>query len=310
MTGFGVHRGGMDDATTDRPTPRAEYPAGVPCWIDLSGPDPEASVAFYGGLFGWESEDRLPAEAPGHYFVSSLDGLVVAGVGGPADPDAAPPRWATYVSVDDLEAAIERVAAAGGTVLEGPTEVGPAGHSARCTDPSGAEFFLWLAAARHGVELVNAPGSWNWSNLATPDPDRAAEFYAAVFGWEAQPATLGDAESASSLLRLPGYGDVLAERDPALRARQAAAVPDDLTDLAAGFADAVAWIVPSADGAPAGWDVTFAVADTDAVAARAVELGGTVEVEAHDLGPTRLALLRDPQGVPFTISHYDPTRTT
>ena len=44
---------------------RTEYPAGVPCWVDTSQPDPEAAAAFYGGLFGWEFEDRTPPGMPG-----------------------------------------------------------------------------------------------------------------------------------------------------------------------------------------------------------------------------------------------------
>jgi predicted enzyme related to lactoylglutathione lyase len=40
------------------------YPAGVPCWIDTAQPDPDAAAAFYGGLFGWEFEDGMPAAPP------------------------------------------------------------------------------------------------------------------------------------------------------------------------------------------------------------------------------------------------------
>src|SRR5579862_4972348 len=32
---------------------RDGYIHGVPCWVDTNQPDPEAAVAFYGGLFGW-----------------------------------------------------------------------------------------------------------------------------------------------------------------------------------------------------------------------------------------------------------------
>ena len=40
------------------------YIPGVPCWVDTTQPDPEAAVAFYGGLFGWEFEDVMPPDAP------------------------------------------------------------------------------------------------------------------------------------------------------------------------------------------------------------------------------------------------------
>ena len=40
------------------------YIPGVPCWVDTNQPDPEAAVAFYGGLFGWEFDDVTPPGAP------------------------------------------------------------------------------------------------------------------------------------------------------------------------------------------------------------------------------------------------------
>ena len=50
---------------------RDGYPAGVPCWIDTSQPDPDAAASFYGSLFGWGFEDRMPHDAPGRYLVAS-----------------------------------------------------------------------------------------------------------------------------------------------------------------------------------------------------------------------------------------------
>ena len=39
---------------------RSGYPAGVPCWVDIVQPDLDATMAFYGGLFGWSFEVRTP----------------------------------------------------------------------------------------------------------------------------------------------------------------------------------------------------------------------------------------------------------
>ena len=33
------------------------YIPGVPCWVDTTQPDPEAAVAFYGAVFGWDLLD-------------------------------------------------------------------------------------------------------------------------------------------------------------------------------------------------------------------------------------------------------------
>ena len=48
----------------------------------------------------------------------------------------------------------------------------------------------------------------------------------------------------------------------------------------------------------------FAVDDTDAIAARCTELGGTILSPPTDAGPIRVATLRDPHGTTFTASHY------
>jgi predicted enzyme related to lactoylglutathione lyase len=52
--------------------------------------------------------------------------------------------------------------------------------------------------------------------------------------------------------------------------------------------------------------VTFAVDGTDAAAERARELGGTIVAAPVDAGPTRVAVLRDPQGATFSVSTYTP----
>jgi uncharacterized protein len=108
-------------------------------------------------------------------------------------------------------------------------------------------------------------------------------------------------------LCLPGYGDFLEQRDPDLRARQ------DEIGAPPGFEDVVAGLVPMHSnqfpaGVPPHWSVTFAVDDTDATATRAAELGGTVIAPPFDAGPTRIAVVSDPQGAVFTVSKFDPQR--
>src|SRR5438034_5940684 len=69
---------------------RDGYIAGVPCWVDTSQPDPDAAADFYGGLFGWEFEDAMPAGAPGRYLIARLRGADVAAVS--SQPEGAPPH--------------------------------------------------------------------------------------------------------------------------------------------------------------------------------------------------------------------------
>src|SRR4029079_8767568 len=102
---------------------------------------------------------------------------------GPADPDARV-EWNTYVAVENADATAAAVRAAGGTVDVQPVDAGPGGRWAGCVDPRGARFRLWQPRRRPGAQLVNAPGSWNFSDLHTADASAATAFYAPLFGWE------------------------------------------------------------------------------------------------------------------------------
>src|SRR3954451_14176769 len=81
---------------------RDAYLPGVPCWIDLRQPDPEAARSFYGGLFGWSFSDEP-------YSIASLEGKAVAAIA-PGDGSG----WNMYVAVQDVEPAATKIEAAGG----------------------------------------------------------------------------------------------------------------------------------------------------------------------------------------------------
>jgi uncharacterized protein len=280
---------------------RDGYPAGVPCWVDTAQPDAQAAAEFYGGLFGWEFEDRTPAGSPLRYLVGQLRGRDVAAVGSLPE-DAGGATWNTYVWVDDADASTATIQGAGGSVLMEPFDVSDAGRMAVFADPTGAAFCIWEAKTGRGAQVVNEPGTWNFSGLNTHDPEAAKEFYAKVFGWEAN--RMGD-DGAGEVWRLPGYGDSLERLDPGMRARMAEVGAPE------GFDDAVAWLTPMTDdqfdpGTTPHWHVTFAVDDADGTARRAEELGGKVLVAPLDAPWVRMTELSDPQGAVFTASRFTP----
>jgi uncharacterized protein len=269
---------------------RDGYPLGVPCFIDTSQRDVDAAQAFYGGLFGWEFSERRP----GQYWIATLDGYDVAGL---ANQPSADPAWNTYIQVDSADWATSDATQLGGKVLMPPFDVGDAGRMSVIEDPTGASFCVWEAREHFGARLVNVAGSWNWSDLYTPDPSLAEPFYRALFGWESTAVSFG--ETSAVMWRRPGYGDVLEVANPGIRQmHEDAGAPE-------GFTDAVAWLLQ--DDGPSRWHVTFAVEDADASAERVAELGGEVLVPPYDAGPVRIAAVRDPQGATFTISRYDPS---
>jgi predicted enzyme related to lactoylglutathione lyase len=267
------------------------YPHGVTSWVDTSQPDPAAATGFYAGLFGWMLTEVVPPGMPGSYLVATLDGQEVAAIA-PSSAEAA--TWNTFVAVDDADATAAAVTAAGGTVVSPPQDAGPAGRSATCLDPLGTEFRLWQAGRRLGAQLTNSPGTWNFSDLHTADPEAAMAFYTTVFGWVA--AELG--QGAGTMLQVPGYGDHLAATvDPGIHERQASAPP--------GFADVIGGLAAVAPGEPPSWHVTFTVADRDESVARAEKLGATVVTAWEDTW-TASARIRDPQGAELTLSQFTP----
>ena len=127
-----------------------------------------------------------------------------------------------------------------------------------------------------------------------------------MFGWVA--GELEGAGTEFTFLRLPGYGDFL-ERSvqPGLRAGQEeVGAPPEFADVVAGLVKMASDRFP--DEVPPHWSVTFAVDDADATAARAEELGGALVAPPMDAGPTRITVVRDPQGAVFTASRFYPER--
>jgi predicted enzyme related to lactoylglutathione lyase len=270
------------------------YIPGVPCWIDTSQPDPDAAAEFYGGLFGWKLEEMMPPGSPGKYLIARLGGGDVAAIS--SQQEGAPPAasWSTYVWVESADETAAKVREAGGKVLTEPFDVFDAGRMAVFADPEGAEFSVWQPNRHRGAKVVNEPGSLNFNGLHTRDPEGAKAFYGAVFGWE-----LLD----MGMWALRPYGDHLEALNPGTRERTAElGGPERFEEVVA----ALTVIPDDQPDTPAHWDVTFGVADADAIAKRAAELGGTVLVPPFDAPWIRGTVIRDPRGATFNANQFVP----
>ncbi|HEX8063314.1 MAG TPA: VOC family protein [Allosphingosinicella sp.] len=119
----------------------------------------------------------------------------------------------------------------------------------------------------------NRHGSFVWYELLTTDPDAAAAFYGDVIGWTAAGAGQPGVD----------YRIFSAEKSPVAGHMK-------LPDGAAGM------------GMRAGWLGYIGVEDVDSAVADILESGGTVQMPAMDMeGIGRMALVSDPQGVPFYV---------
>ncbi len=250
------------------PTPPNQ--PGAPCWIDLSSTDPDKSKAFYGALFGWTAEDTDPNY--GGYINFLRDGEPIAGCMKNDGTAGIPDQWSIYLQTDDPQAVADAATGNGGQVMVPPMEVGPQGTMVFVIDPGGAPIGGWKAGEHHGFSVVGEPGTPHWFELHTREYDASIGFYEKVFGWDAR--TMSD--EADFRYTTLGEGD----------------------GQAAGIMDASAG---RSEGTPAEWSGYFAVDDTDAAIATAVELGAALVEPAEDTPYGRLARLTDPTGADFKV---------
>jgi predicted enzyme related to lactoylglutathione lyase len=209
----------------------------------------------------------------GHYTACLLRGKRVAGMGGDPAPAGMPTVWTTYFAVDDADKTAERITEHGGKMQMPVMDILDQGRWAMAADPEGASFGLWQARKHTGAELVNEPGAFTWNELNSRDLDGATAFYGSVFG-----------------LRWEDYGP--AGEGPAYKvANTTAGSVAGATEMAAEMPAEV----------PAYWAVYFWVEDAAATAARASELGGSIQVPVFDTPQGPVAVLRDPQGATFSV---------
>lgn len=158
------------------------------CWYELMTTDLAAARAFYGSVVGWEAAD---SGMPGiDYTLFSVAGGPVAGAMTiPAEAAArnVPPNWTGYVRVEDVDAHLPRLLAAGGALLRPAEDIPGVGRFAVVADPGGAVFCLFREIDGAAPALPAAgpcdPGRFSWHELHAADGEAAFGFYAALFGW-------------------------------------------------------------------------------------------------------------------------------
>ena len=113
---------------------------GAISWNELASPDPQASAAFYGGLFGWQTTAMEEMDFP-YLVIQNADGHSNGGIA-PVMPPGTPPYWLVYFGSDDVDADLAKISELGGKALVGPMDIGM-GKIAVAQDPQGAVFALF-----------------------------------------------------------------------------------------------------------------------------------------------------------------------
>lgn len=111
-------------------------------WNELVTRDLDSCRSFYSEVFGWEYDGQdMPM---GVYEVikggeTGWGGLMAMP---PGMPEQVPNHWAVYFMVDNADETAKKVTAAGGQMVQEPTELPGVGRMAVAHDPHGGSFSL------------------------------------------------------------------------------------------------------------------------------------------------------------------------
>ncbi|MEZ4265981.1 MAG: VOC family protein [Myxococcota bacterium] len=242
-------------------------------WYELITPDLDAAAEFYGALLGWTTKNQEP---DGSYRVWSAGAADVGGLMAPPAEAGCemPPAWFGYIGVDDVDATVAKLKAAGGGVRMPPTNVPGVCHFAMVTDPQGVAFYV-MRGSMDGTSDAFHPshqGHCAWNELVSTDPKAALGFYCDLFGWEK-----GDAMPMGAM--------------------------GDYQFIHHGSA-MIGGVMqrPAGEGPPADWNFYFRVADIDVAARIATDRGATLTHGPGEVpGGDYIIQGIDPQGASFAI---------
>ena len=128
------------------PSPKRPEPPtpGTIGWHELYTSDLEAGFKFYNEMFGWTKVTDMDMGPMGIYRIFDEGDHKQMGDGGmmTRPPHIPVSHWSFYIHVDSIGAAIKRVNAGGGKVLNGPMQVPGGAWIINGQDPQGAMFSL------------------------------------------------------------------------------------------------------------------------------------------------------------------------
>ena len=244
-------------------------------WYELLTEDAAAAGEFYGPILGWNVRDAGMEGTHGYRLFGPADGDVGGMMDLPEDAKASGmrPAWLGYVVVDDVDAAAEKIVAAGGRQYMPPTDVPGVIRFAMMADPQGAAFYVG-----RGLMEGHTSNAWdsgkvghcNWNELGTTDQDAAWNFYGGQFGWK--------------------KGDVM----PMGEMGEYQFLDHGGTTIGA--------FMRQQEGRPAMWLFYFGVADIDKATEGVKSGGGTVFHGPSEIpGGSFIIVAADPQGAMFGL---------
>jgi predicted enzyme related to lactoylglutathione lyase len=258
-------------------TPTSNDDIGRFVWQDLMTDDVDAALAFYGPLLGWRFEESTRLGR--RYVLVTSGGTYVAGIADVEreNPDEPIGQWLSYISVPDIDRAVQQVAAAGGEILVDPVQL-EFTRASVVTDPQGALLGLLQLPGRLSPAAAQAldADTFIWRDYLADDVEEALAFYRDVAGFDGQRTPRDD---------IVHY--VLSRGEP----------------RAGLFGIGDEPVKPN-------WIVYVRVDDPAALARRAEQLGGEVILEPQTgVWGGSLSIVADPNGAALALQQWPPDNT-
>ena len=111
-------------------------------WHDLTVPDADSVSNFYCEVAGWQKE-ALSMGDYSDYVMKDKNGNVAGGICNARGVNSGlPAHWLMYVTVDNLEASLEKCKKMGGRIMGEIRQMGEYGNFCLIQDPAGAYVML------------------------------------------------------------------------------------------------------------------------------------------------------------------------
>lgn len=165
--------------------PTNTYFTGQFVWYDLITSDVASAERFYGGLFGWEFE--AAGKDASEYTIIKSDGTPIGGIiYSEKAKEINGEQWLSYLSVADVDRAVDVTKRRGGSVLVEAFEFEARGRTAVVKDPQGALVVLFKSyGGDPPIESLEEKLNhvWIWTELFTNDIEASTAYYEEIAGY-------------------------------------------------------------------------------------------------------------------------------
>jgi uncharacterized protein len=246
-------------------------------WYELLTRDARASKAFYDDVVGWNIDAEPAPGGMDYRMIAAHDGLAggVMQLNQEMLAGGAKPTWLGYIGVDDVDASVASIVAAGGQVHLPAFDIPDVGRLAMVTDPQGVPFYVMRGASDESSTAYQRMGFGHvaWNELITPDDQAALAFYAEQFNiTKIGTMPMGEMGDYSFITNTEGEGG------------------------------AIGAVMKAPPGVPAAWGFYFRVPEIEAAKARVEAGGGKILQGPMEVPGGEMVLSAvDPDGAAFGL---------